>query len=139
VDLAPMTLANKLNWLIDRAWPDSAPERGCAEVAALVEQVTGKPVSHTTIWKLRNGKDANPQKRLIEMLALTFGVPAGFFFDDFGAGQAGLLQQRDAELLALVRRSDVSITQLRVILELSPEAIEAVTNLLAALKPKFPN
>jgi hypothetical protein len=77
--------------------------------------------------------------RLIEMLALTFGVPAGFFFDDFGAGQAGLVQQRDAGMLALVRRSDVSTTQLRAILELSPETIEAVTNLLAALKPQCAN
>jgi transcriptional regulator with XRE-family HTH domain len=84
-----MTLADKLNWLIDRAWwTSSAAQRGCAEVAAQVERVTGEPISHTTIWKPRNGKDANPQMRLIEMLALTFGVPAGFFFDDFGAGQA---------------------------------------------------
>jgi transcriptional regulator with XRE-family HTH domain len=47
-------------------------------------------VSHTTVWKLRNGQAANPQMKLTAPLAQTFGVHPGFFFDDFGENQAGL-------------------------------------------------
>jgi transcriptional regulator with XRE-family HTH domain len=53
------------------------------EVAGLIKDATGEEVSYTTIWKLRNGQVQNPQKRLIEALARTFGVPPGFFFDDY--------------------------------------------------------
>ena len=35
---------------------------------------TAEEVSYTTIWKLRNGQAQNPQKRLIEALARTFGA-----------------------------------------------------------------
>jgi transcriptional regulator with XRE-family HTH domain len=107
------SLADKVNWLIDRARP--AGPCSNAEVAGLIEQITGERVSHTTIWKLRNGQAANPQMKLIEAMARTFGVPPGFFFEDFSDGQAGLLHEQ-VELLALVRNARVSSTQLRVIL-----------------------
>jgi transcriptional regulator with XRE-family HTH domain len=53
------------------------------EIAALVKDATGGDVSYTTIWKLPNGQAQNPQKRLTEALAQTFGVPPAFFFDDY--------------------------------------------------------
>ncbi len=53
------------------------------ELAALIEQATGEQVSHTTVWKLRNGQAANPQMKLIAALARTSGVHPGFFFDGF--------------------------------------------------------
>jgi len=101
-------------------------------VAALIERATGEPVSHTTVWKLRNGRAANPQMNLIAALAQTFGVHPGFFFDDFDENQAGLLHEQ-AELLALVRDARISSTQLRAFLELSPEARQAIINLIIAL------
>jgi transcriptional regulator with XRE-family HTH domain len=58
---------------------------------------TGEQVSHTTIWKLRNGQAQNPQQCLIEALAQTFGVPATFFFDDYD--EQGLVPKLDAESL----------------------------------------
>jgi hypothetical protein len=70
--------------------------------------------------------------KLIAALARTFGVPPGFFFDDSGEHQAGLLHEQ-VELLALVRHARVSGIQLRMILELSPEAREAVIDLIVAL------
>ena len=70
--------------------------------------------------------------KLIAALARTFGVPPGFFFDDFDENQAGLLQEQ-VELLALVRDARVSSTQLRVILGLSPEARQAIIDLIVAL------
>ncbi len=126
------TLADKVNWLIDRARPAGRGPYTNAELAALIERTTGEKVSYTTVWKLRNGQAANPQMKLIAALARTFGVPPGFFFDDSGEDQAGLLHEQ-VELLALVRHARVSSIQLRMILELSPEAREAVIDLIVAL------
>ncbi|MGE5289004.1 MAG: hypothetical protein ACM3ML_17750 [Micromonosporaceae bacterium] len=124
------TLADKVNWLIDRAHPAGRGPLSNAEVAALMEKVTGETFSHTTIWKLRNGQAANPQMRLIEALAKTFGVPAAFFFDDYDQQHTGLLQEQ-AELLALVRDTGVTATQLRALLELTPQARQAIADLVA--------
>ncbi len=124
------TLADKVNWLIDRAHPAGRGPFSNSEVAALVRDATGEEVSYTTIWKLRNGQAQNPQKRLIEALARTFGVPAAFFFDDYDE-RAGLLQEQ-VELLALVRDARISSAQLRAILELSPQARQAIIDLVQA-------
>ena len=124
------TLADKVNWLIDRAHPAGRGPFSNSEVAALIKDATGEEVSYTTIWKLRNGQAQNPQKRLIEALARTFGVPPAFFFDDYD-DQATLLAEQ-VELLALVRDARISSTQLRAILELSPQARQAIIDLVQA-------
>jgi transcriptional regulator with XRE-family HTH domain len=128
---APRTLAEKVEWLIDRAHPAGRGAYSNAEVVTLIEKATGEQFSHTTIWKLRNGQAANPQMRLIDALARTFGVPPAFFFDDHDhdPGQAGLLAEQ-VELLALVRDTGVTSAQLRSLLELSPEALQAVADLI---------
>jgi transcriptional regulator with XRE-family HTH domain len=123
------TLADKVNWLIDRAHPAGRGPYSNAEVIALIEKVTGEQFSHTTIWKLRNGQAANPQMRLIEALARTFGVPPAFFFGDYDDEQAGLLREQ-VELLALVRDTGVTSAQLRALLQLSPGARQAVADLI---------
>ena len=56
------TLADKVNWLISTAPPAGRGPYSNAEVAALIRKTTGERVSHTTIWKLRNGQATNPQK-----------------------------------------------------------------------------
>ena len=124
------TLADKVNWLIDRAHPAGRGSFSNNEIAALIKDATGEDVSYTTVWKLRNGQAQNPQKRLIEALAKTFGVPPAFFFDDYDE-QAGMLKDQ-VELLALVRDARISSTQLRAILELSPEARQAIVSLVEA-------
>ncbi len=126
------TLADKVNWLIDRARPVSRGPYTNAEVAALIERTTGEQVSYTTVWKLRNGQATNPQKKLIEAMARTFGVPPGFFFDDDDWSQVALLQEQ-VELLALVRDARISSGQLRVLLGLSPEAFQAIIDLIVVL------
>ena len=123
------TLADKVNWLIDNAHPAGRGPYSNAEVAALIEKVTGEQYSHTTIWKLRNGQATNPQMRLIEALARTFGVPSAFLFSDYDDEQAGLLREQ-VELLALVRDAGVTSAQLRALLELSPGARQAVADLI---------
>jgi ESX-1-secreted protein regulator len=125
------TLADKVNWLIERAHPAGRGPYSNNEVAELIKDVTGEDVSYTTIWKLRNGQGKNPQMRLIEALAKTFGVPPAFFFDDYDEKQAGLLQEQ-IELLALIRDAHISSAQLRAILELSPQARQAITSLVEA-------
>jgi transcriptional regulator with XRE-family HTH domain len=123
------TLADKVNWLIEQAHPAGRGPYSNSEVATLIEKVTGEPVSHTTIWKLRNGQATNPQMRLIESLARTFGIPPAFFFDDFDESQAGLLQEQ-VELLAMVRDLGVTTAQLRALLGVTPEVRQAVTDLI---------
>jgi transcriptional regulator with XRE-family HTH domain len=124
------TLADKVNWLIDRAHPAGRGPFSNNEVAALIKDATGEEVSYTTIWKLRNGQAQNPQMRLIEAMARTFGVPPAFFFDDHG-DQGGLLAEQ-VELLALVRDARISSVQLRAILELGPDARQAIIDLVKA-------
>jgi transcriptional regulator with XRE-family HTH domain len=99
-------------------------------VADLIEKTTGEQISYTQIWKLRNGQAQNPQMRLIEAMAKTFGVPAAFFFPEFDEKQAGLLQEQ-VELLAMIRDARIDAVQLRAILGLSPEARRAMTDLIA--------
>jgi len=126
------SLADKVNWLIDRARPADRGPCSNAEVADLIERTTGERVSYTTIWKLRNGQTANPQMKLIEAMARTFGVPPGFFFADYDTSQAGLLQE-EMELLTLVRSASISPAQLRPILGLSPAARQAIIDLIVAV------
>jgi hypothetical protein len=54
------TLADKMNWLIDRTRPAGRGPYTNAELAALIERTTGEQVSHTTVWKLRNGASGQP-------------------------------------------------------------------------------
>src|SRR5271166_5491975 len=124
------TLADKVNWLIDRAHPAGRGPYTNNEVADLIEETTGEQISYTQIWKLRNGQAQNPQMRLIEAMAKTFGVPAAFFFPEFDVKQAGLLQQQ-VELLAMIRDARIEAVQLRTILGLSPQARKAITDLIA--------
>ena len=123
------SLANKVNWLIDNAHPAGRGPFTNAEVAALVEKVTGEKVSYTTIWKLRNGQATNPQMRLIEALARTFGIPPAFFFEDFDEEGAGLLQDQ-IELLVMVRDAGITNIEMRTILGLSPEARQSMIELI---------
>ena len=59
-----------------RGHPPQPPPN--TEVTALIRKITGEPVTHTTIWKLRNGQATNPQKRLIEAMARTSGARPSF-------------------------------------------------------------
>ena len=125
----PRTLADKVEWLISHAHPAGRGPYSNAEAAALIEKTTGQQISHTTIWKLRNGQATNPQMRLIEALATTFGVAPAYFFDNQDEKQTGLMRDQ-AELLALLRDTNVPTAQLRTILQLTPQALQALTDLI---------
>lgn len=125
------TLADKVNWLIDQAHPAGRGPYSLEELSDLIERSTGEKVSYTTIWKLRNGQAQNPQKRVIEALAKTFGVPTAFFFDDYDPQAIGLLQEQ-VEMLALIRDSGITAVQLRAIASLPDDARQAVVSLIEA-------
>jgi transcriptional regulator with XRE-family HTH domain len=126
------TLADRVNWLISTAHPAGRGPYSNAEVAALVRKMTGEPVSYTTIWKLRNGQATNPQKRLIEAMARTFGVQPAFFFGAHDENQAGLIQE-EAEMLAMIRDAQITAAQLRPFLRLSPEARQLIIDFVAVV------
>ena len=114
------TLADKISWLIEHAYPAGRGPYSIAEVCFLIHEVTGEQISHTTIWKLRNGRQDNPQMRVISALACTFGVEPGFFFKDYDTAKLRLMQEQ-AELVALVRGADITAAEFRSLLGLDAE------------------
>jgi transcriptional regulator with XRE-family HTH domain len=123
------TLAEKVSWLIETAHPPDRGPYSTSEVCFLIHKATGEQVSHTTIWKLANGQSKNPSKRLIELLAKTFGVPPAFFFDDFDQDQLGLLKEQ-VELLTLIRDANITAAEIRALLGLGTEGRKAVADLI---------
>jgi transcriptional regulator with XRE-family HTH domain len=126
------TLADKVDWLISTAHPAGRGPYSDAEVAALIREATGEPVTGTAITKLRSGQTANPHQRLIAAMARFFGVPPDFFFDRYDGDQARNLTGEQAELLALIRGADITPADLRVLLRLSPHALQLLAGFVTA-------
>jgi transcriptional regulator with XRE-family HTH domain len=125
------TLADKVNWLISAARPAGRGPYSDAEVAALIREATGEPVTGTAITKLPAGQAANPHQRLIAAMAQFFGVPPDFFFGGYDGDQAGLTQEQ-AEMLALIRASGITPADLRILLELNPEVRQLLAGFVTA-------
>ena len=123
------TLANKVNWVLDKAHPAGRGRFSDAEVCFRIHAVTGEQISTTTIWKLRNGQLTNPQLRVIEALARTFGIPAGFFLDDYDEEKLGLWREQ-VELLALIRDAGITAAEFRAFLGMDAEGRKAVAGLI---------
>ena len=126
---APETLADKVSWLIEHARPAGRGPLSNADVCRLILRVTGEEVSVTTVWKLRNGQQTNPQLRVIQALATTFGVQPAFFFEDYDEGKLGLLQDQ-VELLSLVRDAGITSAELRAILGMDADGRSALASLI---------
>lgn len=123
------TLADKVNWIIEQAHPAGRGPLSNAEVTFLIHKVTGDEISVTTLWKLRNGQQTNPQLRVLQALATTFGVTPAFFFDDYDEEKLRLLQDQ-VELIALVRDAGITSAQFRTILGLDDAGRETVAGLI---------
>ena len=130
----PKTLADKVNWVLDTAHTAGRGRMPDAQVVFKIHEVTGEKISTTTIWKLRNGQQTNPQLRVIEALARTFGVPAGFFLEDCDEGKLGLLREQ-VELLALIRDSGITAAQFKTILGLDDEGRTVIADLIRRHPP----
>jgi ESX-1-secreted protein regulator len=125
----PKTLADKVNWVLDKAHTAGRGRMSDAEVVFKIHEVTGEKISTTTIWKLRNGQLTNPQLRVIQALARTFGVPAGFFLEDYDEGKLGLRREQ-VELLALIRDSGITAAQFKTILGMDDEGRKVIADLI---------
>jgi transcriptional regulator with XRE-family HTH domain len=126
------TLADKIEWLIQNMWPtDAPPPRNNVEAAAAIAEATGEEISSTTVWKLRTGRQENPQLRTLTQLATFFGVPIGYFgfaaesepIDDDLTAKALLRELRDGGI-----RRDV----LRALVDLSPDVRWVVDAMILA-------
>ncbi|MGH3123208.1 MAG: hypothetical protein ACRDND_19625 [Streptosporangiaceae bacterium] len=123
------TLADKVSWLMQHAHGAGRGPLSVADTCRLIYKVTGEEISNTTLWKLSNGQQANPQLRVIKALATTFGVEPAFFFDDYDEGKLGLLQDQ-VELLALVRDAGITSAELRTILGMDSAGRQALAGLI---------
>ncbi|SDD96966.1 hypothetical protein SAMN05216174_12528 [Actinokineospora iranica] len=93
-------LAEKINHLRDRLYPDKASRPGYAKLAAQIREQTGKPMSATYLWELASGRKRNLTQDTLVTLAEFFGVPAEYFLDDVVASRV------DAQLdLAIALRN----------------------------------
>ncbi|MDL4818774.1 hypothetical protein [Actinomadura opuntiae] len=122
-EIAPSaTLADKVEWLIRNLWPaDAQPPRNNVETAAAIARTTGEDISSTTVWKLRTGRQENPQLKTLRALATFFGVPIGYF----GRPSETAPIDEDITLKALRRDVEHGIIRpevLRALVDLSPEA-----------------
>ena len=125
----PATLADKVDWLIEQARPADGSPLSNSDVCRMIYDATREEVSVTTIWKLRTGKQTNPQLRVLQALATTFGVDPAYFFEAYDEGELGLLQEQ-VELLALVKSAGITSAELRTILGLDSAGRQALAGLI---------
>jgi transcriptional regulator with XRE-family HTH domain len=125
----PATLADKVDWLIGQARPADGGPLSNSDVCRMIYDATGEEVSVTTIWKLRNGQQTNPQLRVLQALATTFGVDPAYFFEAYDEGELGLLQEQ-VELLALVKSAGITSAELRTILGMDSAGRQALAGLI---------
>ena len=123
------TLADKVNWLIEQAHPAGRGPLSNQEVCYQIAKVTGEEFSITTLWKLRNGQRDNPQMKVLQALATTFGVDPAFFFDDYDEKKLGLLRDQ-VELLALVRDAGITSAQFRMLLGMDDEGRKVFADMI---------
>jgi transcriptional regulator with XRE-family HTH domain len=127
------SLADKVEWLIRTMWPAGAvPAKNNVEVAAAITAATGEEISSTTVWKLRTGRQDNPQLRTLIALATFFGVPLGYF----GFATEARPIDDDLTIKALHRElhaETISRDVLRAFVDLSPETRWVVDEMIFAV------
>ncbi|WP_433332938.1 hypothetical protein [Spirillospora sp. CA-294931] len=126
------TLAQKVEWLIQNMWPADAPApTNNKEAAAAIAGATGEEISSTTVWKLRTGRQDNPQLKTLSALATFFDVPLGYF----GLSGEATSIDDDLTLKALSREIEdgtIRPSVLRALVDLSPESRWLVEEMLLA-------
>ncbi|WP_433467946.1 helix-turn-helix domain-containing protein [Spirillospora sp. CA-142024] len=126
------SLAEKVEWLIRNLWPaEAGPPRNNVDTAAAIARATGEDISSTTVWKLRTGRQENPQLKTLTALATFFGVPIGYFGFSSESDPIG----DDLTLKALRRDVEHGIIRpevLRALVDLSPEARWVVDEMILA-------
>src|ERR1700737_2570221 len=125
-------LADRIEWLIQNAWPaDAPPPKNNVETAAAITAATSEDISSTTIWKLRTGRQDNPQLRTLTALATFFDVPIGYF----GFATEAEPIDDDLTLKALIRElraSTIRPDALRALIDLSPGIRHIIEEMIIA-------
>ncbi|MDL4770699.1 hypothetical protein [Actinomadura xylanilytica] len=123
-------LADKVEWLIQNMWPAGAPAaRSNLEAAAAIADTTGEDISSTTIWKLRTGRQDNPQMKTLTALATFFHIPFGYF----GFPTEATPIEEDLTFTALrhhVQNGTVRHDVLRALLDLTPHTRAIVDEMI---------
>ncbi|MCW2940760.1 MAG: hypothetical protein JWN00_3745 [Actinomycetia bacterium] len=113
-------------------WPaDAPPAKNNIDTAAAIAAATGEEISSTTVWKLRTGRQDNPQLRTLTALATFFGVPIGYF--GFAAEAEPI--DEDLTLKALLRElraGTISPDVLRALVDLPSDVRWVVDEMILA-------
>lgn len=126
------SLAEKIEWLIHNSWPDDLPGAGTnIEIAKAISNRTGEDMSSTTVWKLRTGRQDNPQFKTLTALATFFDVPIGYF----GFAEEATSIDEDLTFKALLRKlhsAEIKPEVLRALIDLSPKTRWLMDELILA-------
>jgi ESX-1-secreted protein regulator len=127
---AEHSLADKVEWLIQHMWPAgvSTPKSN-SDVAEAITGATGEEISHSTVWKLRTGRQPNPTLRTLRALAAFFRVPIGYFGDD---EQADSIEDQ-LMTLVLLRDTGVDRAALRAFVDLSEDGRRMIAEMIASV------
>lgn len=127
---AEHSLADKVEWLIQHMWPAGvAAPRSNSDVAEAIADATGEEISHSTVWKLRTGRQPNPTLRTLRALAAFFRVPIGYFGDD---EQADSIEDQ-LMTLVLLRDTGVDRAALRAFVDLSEDGRRMIAEMIASV------
>ena len=122
-------LARKLADLVRTVHEPGRGPYSTREIADAINQAKGEQViSHSTIANLLSGKQTNPTKAVLDLLAEFFRVPTAYFFDDEMAKKLN----SELELIAALRDAGVREVALRVA-GLDDDARRAVNTMIDAL------
>lgn len=129
-EAADRSLADKVEWLIQHMWPAgvSVPKSN-ADVAEAITDATGEEISHSTVWKLRTGRQPNPTLRTLRAFAAFFRVPIGYFGDD---EQAHSIEDQ-LMTLVLLRDTGVDRAALRAFVDLSEDGRRMIAEMIASV------
>ncbi|WP_242882661.1 XRE family transcriptional regulator [Actinomadura litoris] len=122
------TLAERLDKLFSTVHPPGRGPYSYQEAAGAITAATGKPITHTALWKLRTGRQTNPQLDTLRAIAEFFRVPLSYFTSDETAEAVG----KELDTLALLRDSQLNHGHLRAMATLSPQTQELIAGLIIA-------
>lgn len=124
-DTSRPALAEKLNSLIVRTWPDERRRPGMRNIAQQIAEASGGSLSGTYLWSLSTGKANNPTVQQVEALARFFGVAPSYFFDDAITDEI----DADRQLVSMLRDRGILNVALRTD-GLSPRSVRAIVEMI---------
>lgn len=119
------TFASRLDRLFELVRRDDGEQYAPQDVADTINEAAGeKVISGTYVWQLRTGRRTNPTRRHMLALALFFGVPPAYFFDD---GDNARTESTEAE--AVLRDDRIRDITLRTV-GLSERSLKMISDIV---------